>query len=267
MKSLFFVPSNRPDFFKKASVFDCDVVIFDLEDAIAPDQINQGLSNIRNLAGLFKGEQKKYIRIDRSCYEPVLDALPDLPVNGYVIPKFETAEVLDSILRYDAKAEIVLLIETVKGFQRLSEGLVPEVKNIKGLAFGAEDYCQSMGCTDNFFNLLFARTRLLETARMLGIEAYDTIYPGIRDNEGFLKSLIKTREMGFDGKMLIHPGQLDIFNKEKSSDILLMKAIVSEYGNNLKNGITVSVINGRIYERNHIEHMKSKIRRMEGESE
>jgi len=267
MKSLFFVPSNRAEFFNKAAELDCDAVIFDLEDAIAPDQITQGLDNIRNNIHFFKNKQKKYVRIDSENFLSTLDAISNIAVDGYVIPKFETREVLNVIVDRNPNAEIILLVETVKGFQRLTDGLIPEMKNIKGLAFGAEDYCQDMGCSDSFFNLLFARTRLIEAARMNGIEAYDTIYPFIRDDDGFLKSLHNARDMGFDGKMLIHPGQLDLFNKEKDENLSELVHIAQEYDANLNKGITVSVINGRIYERNHIDHIKRKISEMTRRSE
>jgi citrate lyase subunit beta / citryl-CoA lyase len=259
MKSIFFVPSNRPEFFEKASKFDCNLIVFDLEDAIGEGQIKQGVLNILNYIELFKKDQRKYIRIDSLDYVSTLNATAKLAIDGYMVPKFEGYQVIDHILNISPDAEIILLIETVKGFQKLSQVISFQTDNIKGVAFGAEDYCQSMRCNDNLTNLLFARTRIIEAARVYGIDAYDTIYPFINDDEGFCNSLINARDMGFDGKLIIHPRQLNLFNKEKDNNLFELNKIVCEYEENLKNGRTVSVINGRIYERNHIDSIKRKI--------
>jgi len=266
MRSIFFVPSNRLDFFKNASTLACDAIIFDLEDAIGPDQVSEGILNIKNNMNLFKKKQKKYIRIDPLNYKSTVEETLNLPIDGYVIPKFENMEAFHFIVGLNDKAKIILLVETALGFHRLTADIGLFTKNIEGLAFGAEDYCNDMGCADNFSNLLFARMRLIEIARILKIDAYDTIYPFIKDDDGFIDSLKKTSDQGFDGKMLIHPAQLNLFNKIKSSKLNELQKIVAEYENNLLFGKTVLVINGRIYERNHIEHMKKKITEITAES-
>ena len=136
-------------------------------------------------------------------------------------------------------------------------------EKLDGLAFGAEDYSLDIGCINTAENLLFAKIRIVEMARFLGIDAYDTIYPYVRDEIGFLKELKRTLSLGFDGKMIIHPNQLTVFNNHESFCLQDQIDIVTEYEKNMLAGKTISVINGRIYERTHIEKIKRVLSELE----
>jgi len=259
MRSLFFIPANNHRYFEKAVNLDADLFIFDLEDSIHKDQISSGIDNIRQHVDNFDDKAEKYIRIDRDLFKKCIDETADLDIDGYVIPKFEGVEEIQYIEKNLPDKKCIPLIETVKGFFNMSDVLLKYRNRLAGLAFGAEDYCQDVGCLDKRENLLSAKIRIIEMARYLKIDAYDTIYPYIRDDEGFLNEAVFSSDLGFDGKMIIHPDQLSVLGKYNQEVQQNLIEIVREYEKNLKDGRTVSVINGRIYERNHIKAIKNKL--------
>lgn len=258
MKAFFFVPANNERFLHKASA---DIVpenvIFDLEDSIAESQIDQSIDNIAVFCEKFS-RSNKYIRIDSRYSKYCIDRTSALDISGYVVPKVENNEIVNYIFSRKKELRTILLIETLKGLRDI-ENILKFSENVQGLAFGGEDYCLETGCSRTPSNLLFARMRIIETARLHELEAYDTIYPFINDTAGFNDELSDNFEMGFDGKMVIHPLQLDLFKEFDSRKSAELNDIINRYEENVKNGKTVLVHKGRIYERNHISKLKKLV--------
>jgi citrate lyase subunit beta/citryl-CoA lyase len=119
--------------------------------------------------------------------------------------------VRDAIDRQLADGEAVALIpqiESTQGILALAE--LAAVDGVAALAFGGEDFCVDLGVarSDDSFELLLPRGLVALHARAAGLAAIDTVYTGIDDEDGLLREARTSRQLGFSGKLLIHPAQI-----------------------------------------------------------
>jgi len=237
----------------------CKNIIFDLENSIAKEDYGISIKNIIKYFNTVKDNKKYYIRIDADNYKTHIDDTKNLPISGYMIPKISlnsvtVLEYINSISKYNN----IILIEDIKAFVNISK-IYQERYNIEYIVFGGEDYCLDFNCKRNNNNLFFPRIKILEFCKTNDIKAIDTVYPYIYDNEVFLDEVTLISDMGFDGKMLFYPKQLEIMNdyiKKEKEEII---DIINKFESSSKEGNTVLNYNGRIFERNHINKFKSII--------
>lgn len=229
MRSMLFVPGDRPERFAKAVASGADAVIFDLEDSVVPDRRAQARVSIREFIASADTEVGLWVRIN-----PVdtRDALADLAAvlvsrpQGIVLPKANCGDDLwrvDHWLealeakagREDDKTQLLPLItETARAvLNAASFGTVPA--RVRGFTWGAEDLAADIGALANRddrgdFEQPFelARSYCLLTAAAAGVLAVDTIDPEIRDMEAVRRRAGDSRRKGFTAKLAIHPAQI-----------------------------------------------------------
>jgi citrate lyase subunit beta/citryl-CoA lyase len=234
MRSLFYVPANEERFIAKATSFNADVITFDMEDAVPMSEKDKArrltAENLKN-AGVNGAEV--YVRVngwDTGLTEEDLEAVVYEGLDGIVLPKTANAE---EVIRLDkklgelevrrglpaGKIDIAVLIETAIGVVNCGTSVFAS-KRVKSAIFGAVDYCKDMriAITKKGTEQLYARCAIAVAARAAGIVACDAPFPPYKDMEAFEENTLDGVQMGFEGRMVIHPSQIDVANRLYSPD-------------------------------------------------
>jgi len=217
--TLLFVPADRPAMLAKAQSRGADAVLVDLEDAIPPDGKAAARATLRELlrAGELAGSAAVCVRINAvgEGAELDLDALSGCALDAVVLPKAVAPEdvrfvreALDRVLADGQTVALIPQVESTRGVLALAE--LAAVEGVAALAFGGEDFCVDLGVarSDDSLELLMPRALVALHARAAGLAAIDTVYTAIDDEDGLLRAARAARQLGFSGKLLIHPAQV-----------------------------------------------------------
>lgn len=221
-RSVLFTPGTRADRWTKALAGPADVVVADLEDAVAPADKAAARSAVA--AALKASKPSKAERGVRINVWPGpwaiadVDALAPLQPDLVVVPKAEVPDevrYLEHALRErGCEAALLLVLETARGVLRAPE-LAQASKRVKALAFGAEDYAASVGArrSKDGLEVLYARSRVVAAAAAAGIEAVDQVFIDLEDAGGLEADTRFGAQLGYRGKMLIHPNQIEVVHR------------------------------------------------------
>lgn len=223
-RSYLFLPGNQPTMLQNGAVLPADVLVFDLEDSVAPTEkdaarelVASALRSVdyggRGLVVRINDLEKPYVRKD-------LEAVVTAGAHSVMVPKVagvrtihHVAVMLDLIEEaYDierGRTKIIALIETALGIEKAFEAATASSR-LEALALGGEDLCADLGCprTKEGTEILYSRSRLLLAARAAGVEAVDTPFTDARDEDGCYADTVYARSLGFDGKLSISPHHL-----------------------------------------------------------
>jgi len=227
LRSFLFAPGNHPRKVDKVFGTKADVVILDLEDAVAVTEkeatravVVAAMQRSRSMLG--------YIRVNsfdsRWCLGD-LDAVVGPWLNGIVLPKTESPEPLRIVSERLGELErqqgmkpgsidLMPLVETAAGVENAA-AIAAAGQRVRRLAFGGGDYTNDLDLIWTFeeHELSYARAKLSHASRIAGIEPpIDTVVIQIRDPERFVRSALNGRRMGFAGKLCIHPDQVEPCN-------------------------------------------------------
>jgi citrate lyase subunit beta/citryl-CoA lyase len=204
----------------KAQARGADAVLVDLEDAIAPDAKEAARATLRATlrAGELAGPAAVCVRINAvgEGAELDLDVLAGCALDAVVLPKAAAPgdvrfmrEALDRVLDGGEAVALIPQVESTRGILALRE--LAAVEGVSALAFGGEDFCVDLGVarSDDSLELLMPRALVALHARAAGLAAIDTVYTAIDDEEGLLREARAARQLGFSGKLLIHPAQVE----------------------------------------------------------
>lgn len=209
-RSFLFVPGNRPERYAKACATRAHAVIVDLEDAVAP---GDKASARESLEAWLSPARPVLVRINAASsewFDDDLRACARDGVGGIVLPKAERAEDIRRITAVcGAGVPIFPLIETAQGLWNALR--VAQGPNVRSLLFGSLDFQADLGTTDE--ELLYARSRLVLVSRVAGIAApVDGVTQSVNDAESLRRDCGRSGQLGFGGKLCIHPNQVDIVN-------------------------------------------------------
>jgi citrate lyase subunit beta/citryl-CoA lyase len=212
----------------KARDLAADALILDLEDAIAPDQkVEARTTVVRLLREVDFGEKEVFVRINSLATEWGLEdarAAAAAGAPGLVIPKCETVDEVTAVAPIvqsgyrqpagESRSKLLCLIETPRGVFAGRE-IAESNDLVAGLMFGAADLSRELGCvlSEDESEVLFARSQVLLAARAVGVAAYDSPHFAIDDLEGLRRRCIAGRNLGYDGKAVIHPSHIEIVNE------------------------------------------------------
>ncbi|MBK6452699.1 MAG: CoA ester lyase [Proteobacteria bacterium] len=229
MRSMLFVPGDRPERFAKALTSGADAVICDLEDAVTPVTRPQARLNVADLLRTTGRSIPLWVRINPVQTD---DALPDLAAvaaarpDGIVLPKARSGADLHRLdhwlealeeqhgLEYGSIKVLALITETANAVLSGASFTTPPARVI-GYTWGAEDLAADVGASANRtadgefeFTFRLARSSCLLMAAAAGIAAYDTTDIEFRDVAAVERRAQASRRDGFVGKLAIHPAQL-----------------------------------------------------------
>jgi len=207
-RSYLFVPGNRPERFAKAAAAGADVVILDLEDAVAP----AGKAAARDAVHRWFTEGGRgWLRLNGSDTDWHADdlALLGLPgVQGAMLPKAEDPTVLAAVADLLGGRPLVPLVETALGLWRAHE--LARTAGVWQLAFGSVDYQLDLGITGDGDELLQARSQLVLASRVAGVlPPIDGVTVDLDDPQVLHADVARARRLGFGGKLAIHPRQIE----------------------------------------------------------
>ena len=277
MRSLLFVPGDRPAMIEKAFTSNADAIIIDLEDSVAPQAKKQARDIAAGiLAERLSARPAAFVRInplDSGLASDDLAAIMPARPDGLMQPKTNSGKDV-AILAEMAGNDIPIIAiatETAASLFNLGtyDGLAA---NLYGLAWGAEDLSNDLGASgsrtaDGALSdpYRLARTLCLAGARAAGVEPIDTVYVDFRDETGLERECRAAARDGFTGKMAIHPAQIDVINQvftpsEKS--IAEAKAIVEAFAASPDAGVLA--IDGRMYDIPHLKRARKLLERAAG---
>lgn len=212
VRSALFLPASNPRAIAKARSLPCDLVILDLEDAVADaDKADARGAAIAAADGDW-GERLVAVRLNGPgpWHEADLAALTGAQgVDLVVVPKVETAEYAEALAGRLGKP-LLAMIETPAGIYSARE--IAGVRHVVGLLAGSNDLAAVLRLPSGREGLAFALQSILLAARAAGVAALDGVYNRLDDPHGLSADCEAGRRLGFDGKSLIHPNQVETAN-------------------------------------------------------
>lgn len=263
-RSVLYIPGSKERALEKAMGLVTDAIIFDLEDAVAPEEKPAARSLLaRVLSDWDFGPRARIVRIngfDTEWGRADADAM-DLAIAGgakidaILIPKVNRAADLDAVAEAVPGADLWAMMET--GLGMLNAGEIAAHPRLKGMVMGTNDLAKELGSRFRADRLPL-QTGLglcLLAARAHGKVIVDGVYNAFKDDAGLRAECEQGRDMGFDGKTLIHPAQLDIANAAfapSEAELALAHRQIEAYEAAKAAGQGVAVVDGKIVENLHI---------------
>ena len=228
-RSMLFLPGNNPNMLINGNCLGADAVIFDLEDAVSPDEKDAARILVRNTMRYmdFRGCEiiVRINSIDTPYWKKDIDAILPYEPGLILLPKTGSA---GDVLEADA---YLSQVEEALGLEKNTVGLMPLIetalgvenafliasatKRVKALFLGAEDLTADLQCkrTKEGREIEYARTRLVMAARAAGVEVYDTPFTDVNDDEGIEMDAALAKSLGFSGKASISPRHVEVINR------------------------------------------------------
>ena len=260
-RSVLYIPGSKDRALDKARGLAVDAIIFDLEDAVAPDAKEGARDPLKAaLAEGGYGNRAKIVRInglDTQWGEGDVAALRDADADAFLLPKVNSAadvQALADLLGNDTP--IWAMIETPLGVLNALE--IAAHPQLQGFVAGTNDLAKELNCryrADRLPMQMALQTMLL-AARAHGVVAVDGVYNQFKDDEGLKAECDQGRDLGFDGKTLIHPAQVAVTNEAfapSEAEIDLAKRQIAAFEESEAAGQGVAVVDGKIVENLHVE--------------
>ena len=262
LRSLLFVPGDRPDRMVKALDAGADALILDLEDSVSPAKKSEARKAVADFLGRARAT-KLFVRVNPQGTEDDLAAvLPGKP-DGLVLPKAVGAASVAALDRQMAGAKIPILpiaTETAAAVFALSDfGSVAD--RLCGLTWGVEDLSAAIGAStaresDGRFTPPFeiVRSLALFAAHAAGVPAIETVYPALKDEVGLKAYATRGRRDGFSGMLALHPAQVPVVNAAftpSAEELAWARSVVEAFAANP--GAGALELNGRMVDAPHLK--------------
>jgi citrate lyase subunit beta/citryl-CoA lyase len=269
-RSVLYMPGSNARALEKAKTLDVDSLIFDLEDAVSPDakqQAREQITQVVNAGGY--GKREIIVRVnglDTEWGKDDIVAMAQLPVDGVLLPKINQAQqILDAVQLLDengglAELPIWIMAETPQGMFNI-ESIAGSHPRLKVIVMGTSDLAKEMRVrhTPERIGMLVPLSLCVMAARVHGLDIVDGVYLDLDNTEGFEAACIQGRDMGFDGKTLIHPKQIAPANQifaPSETEVQQAEKIIQAWDEAQQAGKGVVVVNGRLVENLHVEEAK-----------
>ncbi len=221
-RSVLFSPGDRPDLLEKAPETGADVVVFDLEDGVAPDRKDQARETVADAVTDTETDEL-CVRVNPlgAGGRADLEAL-EQPPDSVMLPKVDgpgdVRALDDALAEHGLDLPVFALLETPGGV--LDAPAVAAVDATDAVLLGAEDLSAAAGISRSTegTEILYARERVVLAAARAGIDAIDTLCTDFEDTEGLAEDARLARQLGFAGKMTIHPAQVPVVNSAFTPD-------------------------------------------------
>jgi citrate lyase subunit beta/citryl-CoA lyase len=268
LRSLLFVPGNNSRFLEKAKSLQADIVCFDLEDSVPLEEKKSARNLIKNT---LKNRSEYHSEIYVRTNSPVSGMIPDdlleivqKGVDGIVIPKVNTASEIKKIEKIMAglerkrklkPIELMASIESTQGVVN-AYSIASCSKRVSALVFGVFDLLNDLGVeyTKNPEGVTYSRAKIPIDARAAGKYAIDAIWQDLDDIPGLKQDSLSAKNLGYAGKSIIHPNQVDIVHGvfyPTSAEIEWAKKVMSAYDLAKKSKKGATTIDGKMIDEVH----------------
>lgn len=259
LRSTLYIPGSKPRALDKARGLGVDAIIFDLEDAVSVDEKTSARETLATaLAEGGYGARMKIVRINALDTIWGVDdarAATSMGADAVLLPKVSTPDDLDALAEITGDIPLWAMMETPLGM--LNAAQIAAHPKLMGMVMGTNDLAKDLQ-TRNRADRLPLQTSLglcVLAAKAYGLAIVDGVYNAFKDDVGLRIECAQGRDMGFDGKTLIHPAQIDIANAAFSpseEDIDLARRQIDAFEETKAAGQGVAVVDGRIVENLHI---------------
>jgi (3S)-malyl-CoA thioesterase len=275
-RSALYIPGSKERALEKARTLPTDAILFDLEDAVAPDEkpnARRLLADTLDAGGY--GPRALIVRInalDTPWGEADLAEIARAKPEAILLPKVNRAADVEALARrLDARPEtagtrIWAMMETP--LSALNAAEIAAGPRMAGFVLGTNDLAKDLGARfrPDRLPLLTALQLCLLAARTYGLVALDGVYNAFKDQEGLRAECEQGRDMGFDGKTLINPDQLAAANEvfaPAEAEIALARRQIAAFEEAQAAGQGVAVVDGRIVENLHVATARATLAKAE----
>lgn len=285
LRSLMFTPGQRQSMIDKALALGDgapDAIMFDFEDSVPPDQKDLA----RDLVGKALERPRAsdgaafIVRVNSSATgRQIADMRAVVGPNlfGILLPKIEwphevatAAAVLDDLEREAGLPQggiaLIAAIESARGVHGVA-AIAQSSPRLRGLMFGAEDYARDLGLpvvrTGAAWELIFARSSLVNAAALGRLFTMDQVHMDFRDVDGERRDAVASRAVGFSGKCAIHPSQVAIINEVFSptpEEVAHARAVADAFDRALAAGIGCVMLGGQVVEQPILDRARQVLR-------
>ena len=259
-RSVLYMPASNARALDKGRSLPADCIIMDLEDAVAPAmKIDARRQAIEAVQADGYGVREVAIRInaaDTEWFEDDLAAVIASDAHAVVLPKVEDAETVQHVAdRLPEGMALWAMIETPRGVANVEAIALPHSR-LQVLVMGTSDLAKELRIPHRADRLgfLYSLSRCVGAARIAGLDVIDGVHLDIADKEGFSAICEQGRALGFDGKSLIHPDQIEVANRIFAPDTVEIEQaqkIVQAWDEAEAAGKGVAVLNGKLVENLH----------------
>ena len=269
-RSLLFVPGSNPRALEKARALPADGLIFDLEDAVAPMAKEEARTAVMAaLAAGGYGGRELVLRVnalDTPWGHADLAAAATMPIDAVLLPKVENADrvrlaatLLDA-LGAPPERTVWCMLETPLGILD-ARPIAAASPRLAALVLGTSDLTKDLHAahTRDRLPLMTALQLALLAARAYGLAALDGVHLDLSDDEGFALACRQGRELGFDGKTLIHPKQIEEANTAfapSAEEVAWSRRIIAAYAEAARSGKGVVLVDGKLIENLHVDNAR-----------
>ncbi len=258
-RTALYIPGSKPRAIDKARGLPVDVILFDLEDAVAPDEKVAARDILASeLAQGGFGHSLRIVRINALGSVWGADdakAVTRMDCDAVLLPKVNGPADIDALTALVPALPVWAMIETPVGV--LNAAAIAAHPSVAGFVMGTNDLAKDLGTrkAPRREPMLFALGACLMAARAHGVVAIDGVYNAFKDDAGLSAECEQGRDMGFDGKSIIHPAQVEITNRifaPTEAEIDMAHRQIAAFEAAQAAGQGVAVVDGRIVENLHI---------------
>ncbi len=258
-RSVLYIPASKERALDKARNLPVDAIIFDLEDAVAADEKDNARETLKAaLATGGYGERVKIVRInglDTEWGRADAEAVRDMNADVVLLPKVSSAADVDALAAITGDLPIWAMMETPRGMLNAAE--IAAHPLMAGFVMGTNDLAKELQTRfrPDRLPMMASLGLCLLAAKAEGLIIIDGVYNAFKDDEGLAAECAQGRDMGFDGKTLIHPAQVEVTNAAyapSDAEIDLARRQITAFEEIEAQGQGVAVVDGKIVENLHV---------------
>lgn len=258
-RSVLYIPGSRPRALDKARSLPADAVIFDLEDAVSVEEkVNARATLAEALASGGYGARVKIVRInglDTEWGRADAEAAAKMGCDVILLPKVDTPQDLDALAEITGDMPLWAMMETPRGM--LNAAAIAAHPRLQGMVMGTNDLAKELQTRfrPDRLPMMTGLGLCLLAAKAEGLVIVDGVYNAFKDETGLAAECAQGRDMGFDGKTLIHPAQVAVANEAfapSEEEIDLSRRQIDAFEAAEAAGQGVAVVDGKIVENLHV---------------
>jgi len=270
LRSALYIPGSKPRALDKARTLPCDAILFDLEDAVSPDEKIAARETLAQaLATGGYGARLKVIRInalDTAWGVDDAHAAADMKPDAILLPKVGNPADLEALAELVGDIPLWAMMETPGAM--LNAPAIAAHRQLQAMVMGTNDLAKDLQTRFRADRLPLATSLglCLLAAKAHGCAIIDGVYNAFKDEDGLRAECDQGRDMGFDGKTLIHPAQLDIANTAFSpsdAEANLARRQIAAFEAAEAEGQGVAVVDGRIVENLHVATARETLAKLD----
>lgn len=273
-RSVLYMPGSNARALEKAKALPADGLILDFEDAVSPDAKPEARGTVAAAlaSGRPYGRREVIVRINALNTPWGMDdlrAVARLGIDGLAIPKVESADGVRQVqaaVRAAGGPEdlpIFCMLETPMGILRALE-IATASPHVAALVMGTSDLAKDLHCehTRDREPFLASLGLVVLAARAAGVAALDGVHLDLADDDGFAAACLQGRQMGFDGKTLIHPKTVEVANRTFApapGEVDKARELIATYAEAVAQGKGVVVLDGKLIEQLHVDNARRMV--------